>query len=156
MAVEYPVLAILASIFFIAIVFSSLYLYLYIVSEVNRIPVVGGYAVVEVVKKTNSSWNVTVWRVNVTVRHERGEVVVLQRLVLVTEKGTITIDSFPYSSGEVVVNLRGGLSDRALLPGSTGQVVVELPQEEYLVSNKTYAGWVEFDKGTLLFSFTTP
>jgi len=39
-AVEYPVLAILASIFFIAIVFSSLYLYLYIVGEVNRIPIV--------------------------------------------------------------------------------------------------------------------
>ncbi|MCC6025193.1 MAG: hypothetical protein LM555_02710 [Desulfurococcaceae archaeon] len=147
MAVEYPVLAILASIFFIAIVFSSLYLYLYIVSEVNRIPIVGGYAVVE---KTSSGW-----RVNVTVRHERGEVVVLQRLVLVTEEGTITIDSFPYSSGGVVVNLRGGFSNRALLPGSTGQVVVELPQY-YLVSNKTYTGWVEFDKGTLLFSFTTP
>jgi hypothetical protein len=147
-AVEYPVLAILASIFFIAIVFSSLYLYLYIVGEVNRIPIVGGYAVVENLASNG-------WRVNVTLRHERGEVVVLQRLVLVTENGTITIDSFPYSSNGVVVNLQGGISNRALLPGSTGQVVIELPQH-YLANNKTYTGRVEFDKGTLIFSFTTP
>jgi len=147
-AVEYPVLAILASIFFIAIVFSSLYLYLYIVGEVNRIPIVGGYAVVEDLTSNG-------WRVNVTLRHERGEVVVLQRLVLVTENGTITVDSFPYNSSGVVVNLQGGISNRVLLPGSTGQVVIVLEQI-YLVSNKTYTGRVEFDKGTLIFSFTTP
>jgi hypothetical protein len=147
-AVEYPVLAILASIFFIAIVFSSLYLYLYIVGEVNRIPIVGGYAVVENLASNG-------WRVNVTLRHERGEVVVLQRLVLVTENGTITIDSFPYSSKGVVVNLQGGISNRALLPGSTGQVEIVL-EKIYLVSNKTYTGLVEFDKGTLIFTFTTP
>ena len=145
---EYPVLAILASIFFIAIVFSSLYLYLYIVGEVNRIPIVGGYAVVEDLTSNG-------WRVNVTLRHERGEVVVLQRLVLVTEKGTIIVDSFPYSSNGVVVSLQGGISNRVLLPGSTGQVVIELSQD-YLVNNKTYTGRVEFDKGTLIFSFTTP
>jgi hypothetical protein len=147
-AVEYPVLAILASIFFIAIVFSSLYLYLYIVGEVNRIPIVGGYAVVEDLTSNG-------WRVNVTLRHERGEVVVLQRLVLVTEKGTIIVDSFPYNSNGVVVSLQGGISNRVLLPGSTGQVVIVLEQK-YLVSNKTYTGRVEFDKGTLIFSFTTP
>ncbi len=149
MAVEYPVLAILASIFFIAIVFSSLYLYLYIVGEVNRIPIVGGYAVVEDLTSNG-------WRVNVTLRHERGEVVVLQRLVLVTEKGTITVDSFPYnSSKEVIVRLQGGISNSTLLPGSTGQVVIELSQD-YLVKNKTYTGRVEFDKGALIFTFTTP
>ena len=146
---EYPVLAILASIFFIAIVFSSLYLYLYIVGEVNRIPIVSGYAVVEDLGSNG-------WRVNVTLRHERGEVVVLQRLVLVTENGTITVDSFPYSSNGVVVNLQGGISNRALLPGSTGQVEIVLEQKYYLISNKTYTGRVEFDKGTLIFTFTTP
>jgi len=148
-AVEYPVLAILASIFFIAIVFSSLYLYLYIVGEVNRIPIVSGYAVVEDLGSNG-------WRVNVTLRHERGEVVVLQRLVLVTENGTITVDSFPYSSNGVVVKLQGGISNRALLPGSTGQVEIVLEQKYYLISNKTYTGRVEFDKGTLIFTFTTP
>jgi len=147
MAVEYPVLAILASIFFIAIVFSSLYLYLYIVSEVNRIPIVSGYAQIEDLANNG-------WRINITLRHERGEVVILQKIQLGTERGTITIDKFPYSDGNIIVKL-SGFRDKALMPGSIGLIIIELPQD-YLEYNKTYSGIAVFDKGTLVFTYTTP
>jgi len=143
-ALEYPVLAILASILFVTIVFSSLYLYLYVVSEINRLPVVGGYAQVEITSD--------MYRVNITVRHERGEVVSLEKLVLVTEKGTITIEDFT-SSSEVEVELRG-FRDTTLLPGSVGLIVVKLPLD-YLALNKTYSGLLVFDKGTLVVTYTT-
>jgi len=147
MAVEYPVLAILASIFFVAVVFSSLYLYLYIVSEVNRVPVVSGYAEVEILVGG-------LWRVNVTLRHERGEPIVLERTELVTEGGIVKIEVFPYNDGAVSVKIRG-FRDGALMPGSVGLIIIEFRQD-YLAYNKTYSGLVVFDKGTLTFTYTTP
>jgi hypothetical protein len=146
-AIEYPVLAILASIFFMTIVFSSLYLYLYIVSEVNRIPVVSGYAQLEDIVGDG-------WRINITIRHERGEIVNLKRIQLVTESGVITIESFPYSSNNITVKLIG-FRDTTLMPGSVGLIVIELLQN-YFEYNKTYSGLIVFDKGTLVVTYTTP
>lgn len=137
---EYPVLAILASILFVSVVFSSLYLYLYVVSEVSRIPVVSGFAEVELVDGT--------WRISVAVRHERGEPVSLQKVVLVTEGGTTTIED------PTGVELRG-FRGTTLLPGSVGVVGVSLPYDE-LACGKTYSGMLVFDKGTLVFAYTTP
>jgi hypothetical protein len=146
-AIEYPVLAILASIFFMTIVFSSLYLYLYIVSEVNRIPVVSGYAQLEDIVGDG-------WRINITIRHERGEIVNLKRIQLVTESGVITIESFPYSSNNITVKLIG-FRYTTLMPGSVGLIVIQLSQN-YFEYNKTYSGLIVFDKGTLVVTYTTP
>jgi len=137
MALEYPVLAILASILFITIVFNSLYLYLYIVSEVNRIPVVGGYAEVGL---TNGYWVI-----NVTVRHERGDPIDFNVVMLTTEEGIM-------EKRDVVLY---GFRGKTLMPGSVGLIVVKLPQN-YLVYNKTYSGLVVFDEGTFTFTYTTP
>jgi hypothetical protein len=138
-ALEYPILAILASILFVTVVFSSLYLYLYVVSEVSRIPVVGGFAEVGLADST--------WEISVTVRHERGEPVSLQRVVLVTEGGTV-------ERSPTEVELRG-FSGTTLLPGSVGVVRISLPYTE-LVHGKMYSGILIFDKGTLVFTYTTP
>jgi len=136
-ALEYPVLAIIASILFISIVFSSLYLYLYIVSEVNRIPVVSGYATVGL---SNSNWVI-----NITVRLERGEPVEFQKAMLTTEEG----------AKEVTEAKLYGFRDRVLLPGGVGLIRIELQGSE-LTYNKTYSGLVVFDKGTLVITYTTP
>ncbi|MEM1642684.1 MAG: hypothetical protein QXI85_07865, partial [Desulfurococcaceae archaeon] len=65
MAVEYPILAFIASLMFAVVILSTLFVYVYIVSEINRVPVISGIADARVIFENAV--------VEVKIMHERGE-----------------------------------------------------------------------------------
>ncbi len=146
MGIEYPVLAFIAALGIAMIALAMLFLYIYITGELARVPYLSGYAEASALLSTT--------RVVIKVAHERGEPVELKRITLYTEKGAISMSpSGGASSGGALLRL-SGFVDSTLLPGSTGYIVVDLLGVDYFVSGKEYKAVLEFDKGTLVLSFT--
>lgn len=157
MGVEYPFLAVVASIALFAVVFSTLFLYLHVVAELSRVPVVSG-----VVNAYTESGYV---KVVLVIRHERGEVVELVRVsmyingeVLVFEPPEFGVKSGAgLALGDVRAESYGLENRKTLLPGSTAYLVVSIPID-YFQSQVGEGGMYHvvllFDKGTLVLSFT--
>lgn len=155
MGVEYPFLAVVASIALFAVVFSTLFLYLHVVAELSKIPVVSGVA--------NAYMEAGYVKLVLIIRHERGEAVELIRVniyvggeVLVVEPPEFSVKS---STGLALRDARAepyGLENRkTLLPGSTAYLVVSIPADYFQPRvDGVYHVVLLFDKGTLVLSFT--
>lgn len=150
MGVEYPVLAFIAGLMFVIIVFSSLFLYLYILGELYRIPVVSGSGDIRVL------FNSAV--VQIKVIHERGEPVKLERISITTDMGII-ICIFPESTCNTVdtlpvnTSLLGFVNGNVLLPGSMGLIIVNVTGAyPPFTGDKVYTAVLHFDKGILIAS----
>lgn len=149
MGIEYPYLALMASMGIIMIVLSVLLFYVYVYTEINRIPVLSGS--VEAYVILNNA------RVQVKVAHERGEPVILQVVMIQTEQGIV--ECYPNGKCSVEtarVNLLGFGERGELLTGGTGYVVVDLDQQSriYFLENKQYGVVLRFDKGVLRLAFS--
>lgn len=149
MGIEYPYLALMASMGIVLIVLSVLLLYVYVYTEINRIPVLSGS--VEAYAILNNA------RVEVRVAHERGEPVVLQVIMVQTEAGVV--ECYPNGTCSVDgarVTLVGFGKDGELSTGGTGYVIIELSQLKrlYFAENKQYSVVLRFDKGVLRLSFS--
>lgn len=152
MGIEYPVLAFIAGLMFISIVLSALFLYLYVVGELSRVPFVSGSGDIRVI------FDSAVVRIRVV--HERGEPVKLERMLLATDTGVIEY-TFPERRYNAVVEEISitvtlvGFEENTLLPGSTGLVLINITSTQQLFKEgKAYSAVLFFDKGTLAISLT--
>lgn len=149
MGIEHPYLAILALIAFIAGITSAIYLYIYIYTETIKTPVLSAYTGV----CYNESNSVTY--VAITIRHERGEPVSLQKLQITSDMGIIDIDNI--SNGFTLVrDIRIGMTlvnfNGRLFPGQLGKIKMNISQIIHS-ENKTYQVLLLFDKTTILNTF---
>lgn len=142
-SVAIPYLTILALIVFAIGALSTIHLYIHIYAEVLRTPLISSYAIA---CYSNDKVIITI-----TIRLERGEVVVLRRVQLTSEEGLLTID-YPYTSlSEISTELVG--FEGILMPGQVGRIVIMVPLKYYMIGNKTYHSILLFDKATALASF---
>ncbi|MEM0326815.1 MAG: hypothetical protein QW733_07285, partial [Desulfurococcaceae archaeon] len=149
MGLSQPYLAILSAIAFITVVTSLIYVYIYIVDQVNRTPVLGVYS--EAIIREDELI------VAVTVKHTRGGPVELSRVELYGERKLIVLfeNNACYALYEPLVACRLTGTKGTILPGSTCRVEIVLPAvNEYFVENKTYQGLVFFNEGTYPVAFT--
>ncbi|MEM1804125.1 MAG: hypothetical protein QXR80_06480, partial [Desulfurococcaceae archaeon] len=126
-----------------------IYVYIYIVDQVNRTPVLGVYS--EAIIREDELI------VAVTVKHTRGGSVELSRVELYGERKLIVLfeNNACYALYEPLVTCRLTGTKGTILPGSTCRVEIVLPADnEYFVENKTYQGLVFFNEGTYPVAFT--
>jgi len=135
MAIEYPVLAMIAALMFVAIIFSTLYLYIYIVNEINKVPVVSGTAEAYAILNTV--------RIIIKVSHERGEPVQLQKIVMY-----INNESYAYTPQQLKLI---GFENNTLSPGSTAYITTNITTTKTVETGQAI---IHFDKGILTLKFT--
>lgn len=140
MGISQPYLAILSTMAFIAIVVSVSFLYLYIIDQANKAPILGVYADSYVDPNTNEII------VHVIIRHERGRVVEIQRVMLINESTTIIIDDL----NEATLL---GCRDREVPAGGKCIITLRFPHGSF-IENKTYQGLVYFNEGIYPVAFT--
>lgn len=139
MGVSYPYLAILSFIVFIGVVTTILFVYIYIIDQINRTPVLGVVAEAYIDPLTNKTI------MSILIRHERGRIVEVQKIELFNETSTIVIDNF--ENATVL-----GCTGRLLTPGGLCNITIVLDAtfEEY----KLYHGVVYFSEGAYPISIT--
>ncbi|MEM4487744.1 MAG: hypothetical protein QXK88_02945 [Desulfurococcaceae archaeon] len=141
MGISYPYLAILSTIAFIVVVTSVTFLYLYIIDQANKTPVLGVYA--EAYLDSQDHINLVI-----TIRHERGRAVELKKVVLNSENGTLTLTDFRGNENISLIGCADGL-----IP--TGGVCrLRLIFHEGFMENTTYKGVVFLTEGTYPIAFT--
>jgi len=150
--ISHPYLAILSVMVFIAVVTGVSFLYLHVVDQVNRAPVLGVYADAQI---DPASRTITL-RINI--KHERGRPVEIVQALLYGEQQLVVMfgndTCYVIGVNEAACNVLG-LKGKALLPGGTGVVEVGLPMGSgYFVENKTYQGVVVFSEGSYPIAFT--
>lgn len=143
MGISHPYLAILSAIAFIIVVTSISLLYLYIIDQANKTPILGVYAEAFVDPLTGE---VTV---SITIRHERGKPVEITRIQLFNETSAVVIDNFTNSEHVMLL----GCINTLIPPGGTCRVSLRFPREIF-EENKTYRGVVFFSEGTYPVAFT--
>jgi hypothetical protein len=141
MGVEHPYLAILAVIAFTAAVMSVMYFFIHTYTEMLKAPVLSTYA--------EACYTDTSVYLNVTLKHERGLPVVLQRVEVYSDRGAVTY-SPGTSLGGIYVRLEG--FDGRLGVGQVGVVKMVYPRD-YFTTGRTYYGIVLFDVGNTVFTF---
>ena len=141
MGVEHPYLAILAVIAFTAAVMSVMYFFIHTYTEMLKAPVLSTYA--------EACYTDTSAYLNVTLKHERGLPVVLQRVEVYSDRGKVAY-SPGTSLGGIYVRLEG--FDGRLGVGQVGVVKMVLPRD-YFTTGRTYYGVVLFDAGNTVFTF---
>lgn len=140
MGISYPYLAILSTMAFIAVIISTALVYLYIVDQVNRVPVVGVYA--------ESYVEETGVVVIINIRHERGRPVELLRIQLFPGEEQVIVEDF--SSSNIVVE---GCQGKKVPVGGLCKIVLKFPQGVF-EENETYQGLVFLTEGTYPVAFT--
>jgi hypothetical protein len=141
MGVEYAVLAIMTSIALIIIVTSSLFLYLHMISESSKIPVLEGSVVT---REYNESLELIL-----TMRHLRGESSELKQIDITTDQGMVQlVPPFLELNNSIKVKTLGLLNNKIILPGSTSRVIVIMPRS-YFSTGKEYGILIVLDKYTL-------
>jgi hypothetical protein len=140
MGISQPYLAILSTMTFIAVVISVSFFYLYVLDQLNKTPVLGVYAD----SYADSYTNETV--LYIVIRHERGRLVEVQKILLFNESSTITIDDF-----DELTML--GCRNREIPAGGKCVITIRFPPG-YFYENKTYQGIVYFNEGTYPIAFT--
>jgi hypothetical protein len=141
MGIEHPYLAILAVIAFTAAVMSVMYFFIHTYTEMLKAPVLSTYA--------EACYTDTSVYLNVTLKHERGLPVVLQRVEVYSDRGTVAY-SPGTSLGGIYVRLEG--FDGRLGVGQVGVVKMVYPRD-YFTTGRTYYGVVLFDVGNTVFTF---
>jgi len=139
--VEHPYLAILATIAFMGVVISSIFLYVYVVDQVNKSPVLGVYA-------EAYTANDSVAEVLIKIRHERGNPVEIQQIIVYAGKNTITISGSEIGSNPSIGV--EGCNGNVVIPGSICVIKfnVSLPS-----LNAMYQGLVFLSEGTYPIAF---
>jgi len=147
MGIEHPYLAILAVIAFTTAVMSVMYFFIHTYSEILKTPMLSTYA-----EACYTDSNV---HLNITLKHERGLPVVLQRIEIYSDNGKIICipteegltcgDSSDIDAGLEGFSYRLGV-------GQIGIAKITFPQG-YFTVGKTYHGLVFFDIGNTLFTF---
>lgn len=151
MGLEYPVIAIMTSVAFLVVILSSLFLYLHVTNELEKVPVLNGD-----VEVYSVACNFTrCVRLILAVSNERGDPVELVQIRVYADKGTLTID-FPstVSNNEAAqsVTVYGLVNGKVLPRGATAYIVIDVPQT-YFTTGKTYQVMILFDKCPLILSF---
>jgi hypothetical protein len=141
MGVEHPYLAILAVIAFTVAVTGVVYFFIHTYTEMLKTPVLSTYA--EACYAGENAY------LTVTLKHERGLPVVLERVEVYSERGVVTLTPSLSPPGIQVV-FEG--FNRRLGPGQVGVVRVVLPLE-YFKLDREYSGIVFFDAGNTVFTF---
>ncbi|MDK6028694.1 hypothetical protein QPL79_04905 [Ignisphaera sp. 4213-co] len=141
MGVEHPYLAILATIAFMGVVISSIFLYVYVVDQVNKSPALGVYAEAYTVSDS-------VAEVLIKIRHERGNPVKIQQIIVYAGKNTITISGSEIGSNPSIGV--EGCNGNVVIPGSICVIKfnVSLPS-----LNAMYQGLVFLSEGTYPIAF---
>jgi len=141
MGIEYPYLAILAVVAFTMTIMGVLYFFIHTYTEMLKTPILSTYA-----EACYTESNVYL---NITLKHERGLPVILQRIEVYSDRGVIT---YTLSGGltSIYVELEG--FNGRLGPGQVGFIKMMFPQG-YFTLNKTYSGLIFFDMGNTLFTF---
>jgi hypothetical protein len=141
MGIEYPYLAILAVVAFTMAIMGVLYFFIHTYTEMLKTPILSTYA-----EACYTESNVYL---NITLKHERGLPVILQRIEVYSDRGVIT---YTLNGGltSIYVELEG--FNGRLGPGQVGFIKIMFPQG-YFTLNKTYSGLIFFDMGNTLFTF---
>jgi len=142
MGLEHPYLAIFAIIAFTTAIMGVLYLFIHTYTETLKAPILSSYAQACIMY----SGDVVL---EVTLRHERGLIVTLQRIDVYSDKGVVVYT--PNTTLEGVNITMDGFNGR-LGPGQVGRIRFAFPQG-YFTENKTYSGLVFFDIGNTVFTF---
>jgi hypothetical protein len=140
--VEYPYLAILAVIAFTMAVSGLIYFFINTYTEALKTPILSTYA-----QACYTVDNKTY--LEVTIKHERGLIVNLQRIEVYSDNGAVV-----YTPGGSLADINvtmEGFNGR-LGPGQVGYVKMIFPSG-YFTPNKTYSGVVLFDAGNTVFTF---
>jgi len=140
--VEYPYLAILAVIAFTLAVSGLIYFFINTYTEALKTPILSTYA-----QACYTVDNKTY--LEVTIKHERGLIVNLQRIEVYSDNGAVV-----YTPGGSLADINvtmEGFNGR-LGPGQVGYVKMIFPSG-YFTPNKTYSGVVLFDAGNTVFTF---
>jgi hypothetical protein len=140
MSISQPYLAILSTMVFIAVIISVSFIYLYIIDQANRIPVLGVYADSYIDSDTNETV------ILIVVRHERGRLVEIQRILLFNDSSTIIIDDFD----ELTMH---GCRNREIPAGGKCTIILRFPLGVFY-ENKTYQGIVYLNEGIYPIAFT--
>lgn len=152
MGIEYPVLAFIASLVFITMVFTALFVYIYVMGNISRIPVVTGYGDIRVLFNTST--------VQVRLIHQRGEPVTLEQILLNTDIGQITCrlpgPDCRLPSGVAMNITLVGFIGTTVPPGSSPAIYINIVSDRSLFTNtsRTYSMLLLFDKGTLHIELT--
>jgi FlaG/FlaF family flagellin (archaellin) len=141
MGVEHPYLAILAVIAFTVAVTGVVYFFIHTYTEMLKTPVLSTYA--EACYSGSNAY------LTLTLKHERGLPVVLERVEVYSERGVVTLT--PSLSPPGIQVVFDGFNGR-LGPGQVGVVRVVLPLE-YFKLDREYSGIVFFDAGNTVFTF---
>ncbi|MEM1646272.1 MAG: hypothetical protein QXL96_10525 [Ignisphaera sp.] len=146
MGVEYIILAAVACIAFSLTVFGFLSLFLYIVEQTSRIPIIS--MDLSVYKERN------IVLIAVIVKHKGGEVTTLRYLIITTDKGIIEIDLEDKLNNleDIVIEFTGFKDGKTLLPGSTARIILRIPIN-YFYSSGEYHCTIVFDKTSVTSSF---
>jgi hypothetical protein len=139
--IEYPYLAILATIAFVAAIMGVMYFFIHTYTEILKTPVLSTYA--EACYTESNAY------LNITLKHERGVPVSLQRIEVYSDRGTVVYTPGASLSG-ISVRLEG--FDGRLGAGQVGVVKMTFPQG-YFTEGKTYHGLAFFDAGNTIFTF---
>jgi hypothetical protein len=139
--IEYPYLAILATIAFVAAIMGVTYFFIHTYTEMLKTPILSTYA--------EACYTGTSTYLNITLKHERGVPVSLQRIEVYSDRGTVVYTPGAILSG-ISVRLEG--FDGRLGAGQVGVVKMTFPQG-YFTEGKTYHGLAFFDAGNTIFTF---
>jgi hypothetical protein len=146
MGVEYAVLAIMTSIALIIIITSSLFLYLHMISESSKIPVLEGSVAT---RKHNETLKLIL-----TIRHLRGESLELKQIDITTDQGIMRlVPPFFELNNSIEVKTLGLLNNKIILPGSTSRVTIIMPRS-YFSTGKEYGILIVLDKYTLILTLS--
>ncbi|MEM4717660.1 MAG: hypothetical protein QXE81_02735 [Desulfurococcaceae archaeon] len=125
------------------------------VNEVNKQPFLSGYA------EARSIYNDTF--IYVSIVHERGEVVKLYKIILVTESGTIECEIVPKTCIAPITGINISMnflnidSNGVLYTGSVGFIFIHITIEENISlfsPNKDYDILMAFDRGLMTTQFS--
>lgn len=146
MGLEYSVLVGGFVITFSLLVFSSLSLYLMVVSEISKVPIIEVYAEASVDRAINVS------RIMIVIYHSRGDPTEVKTLVLETDHGYLTV-AFPPPGGDTLEIITLGLKDnKVILPGSTSYLFAQIIGVPFTEGTQ-YKGLIFHSKGIIDFSF---
>lgn len=142
MGISHPYLAILATIAFIGVVISVFSLFLYIVDQVNKTPILGVYA------EAYTNYDKSVY-VTITIEHKRGKPAEIKSILLFNETSSIALEDLE-NSGFILLNSCRG---RYVYVGGICKISLLFPPGIFY-ENKIYSGLVVFNEGSYPIAFT--
>jgi len=141
MGIEHPYLAILAIIAFTMAIMSIMYFFIHTYTEMLKTPLLS--------TTSEACYSENTVYLTITLKHERGLPVVLQRVEVYSDKGLVVYTP-GLNSTSIQVELKG--FSGKLGPGQVGFIKMTFPQG-YFTVGREYSGLVFFDIGNTVFTF---